>query len=655
MEENHPNLNYQPFPNNETMVIAAVREEIDAFAVDYPVGLYLLDRHAVPGDFNVLNLLYSQHLQAGFAHESELIRDQVNEVLRSLDPEDLRQITQKWISTEQISVLPIWFYPALALLALAILLSYLIFLHYQKSRLSRTVEEQTRELLLESQRLSNIIEGSWFGTWEWNVQTGEAQFNHIWAEQIGHRIEDISPMNFDSWVALIHPDDLESSKREIERNLKGETPLYDVEFRMRHREGHWVWIQSRGRLVTRSPDGKPLLMYGTHMDISERKSMELQVQRAQRMEGVGTLAGGMAHDINNVLAPILVSIELLREHLPDDERAQILETIEMSAIRGADIVRQVLSYARGAEGEFSPVDPQKLILEISRILKELLPRNIEFTTRLPTHIPLILGDSTQLHQILLNLCLNARDAMPDGGKLLIRMSSTAESGNHAGEVKIEVIDTGVGIPPHVQKKIFDPFFTTKKHGHGTGLGLSTTLSLVEGHGGRIEVTSQSGKGTTFTLHFPVLVNSSSESAITKRENPSPDSRIRRGLILVIDDEESIRRISRFTLEKHGFQVITAKNGQEGLDHFLEHKGEIKAVVTDLMMPVMDGTEAIQRIHGIDPHVPIIAMSGLVEDERFTHEISEKFSRFLAKPFTAKKLIEALDRVLNTSKDKSGCR
>jgi PAS domain S-box-containing protein len=415
--------------------------------------------------------------------------------------------------------------------------------------------------------------------------------------------------------------------------------------------GTEIIIEARWTLI-RDREGHPKSILAINTNITERKKIEQQFLRAQRMESIGTLAGGIAHDLNNILAPILMSIQILKLTATEPQAAQILQTIEVSAKRGADIVRQVLSFARGLDGERIEVQPKHLLEEIENIIKDTFAKNIRRQFDIPSDTATILGDPTQIHQVLLNLCVNARDAMPNGGALTINvkncvldehysvMNLHAKPGRY---VQISVSDSGTGMPPGIIDKIFEPFFTTKELSKGTGLGLSTVMSIVKSHGGVINVYSEMGKGTTFRVYLPVA-------------EPTCDGKLKHPVqvdlprgngetVLVVDDETSILIITSQTLQAFGYQVLTAIDGAEAVAIYAENKRAISLVLTDMTMPVMDGAATIRALMRINPEVKIVAASGLNANGD-SAKLSELGVRnFLVKPYTAETLLTVLHQVL----------
>ncbi|MFA6288270.1 MAG: PAS domain S-box protein [Opitutaceae bacterium] len=396
-------------------------------------------------------------------------------------------------------------------------------------------------------------------------------------------------------------------------------------------------------------------------DISDQKTMENQVARTQRLESIGLLAGGIAHDLNNVLAPILMAMDLFKLRYPDPADQARLEIVRKSAERGAGIVRQVLTFARGVDGERMSLRPEHLVKEVRNLLAETLPRHIEIVMAIDRDLPAIIGDPTQLHQVLLNLGVNARDAMPQGGVLtfgarrehfdeqrITQSGLTVAAGDH---VVLFVRDTGSGITPEVLEHIFEPFYTTKPRGEGTGLGLSTVLGIVRGHGGGLDVLSRPGKGTEFRVLLPVTTTPGSRTPFAgHRDSVEGAGRA----ILVVDDEEPIRAVTGMALELHGFKHVDAADGRTALDIFEREPDRFAAVILDHMMPRLGGEEVAARIKELRPKLPIILISGVLSQSKTGSAATDAYLRngdlVLKKPFSHEDLLAALAKVLNPKPD-----
>lgn len=453
-------------------------------------------------------------------------------------------------------------------------------------------------------------------------------------------------------------------QRTITFNAKGKSDIDDIqnmisvhdewsgELQHKRKDGTEITVQCR-RSLLRNDKGDPIGILFIDTDITEKKNLERQYLRAQRLECLGTLAAGITHDLNNILTPIILGTEVIRHAVTDNNALRTLETVEASARRGAEIIKEVLSFARGIEGIRTTVQVRHLVNEIEKMVKETFPRTITVTSDLQKDLWTVSGDPTQLHQVLMNLSVNAKDAMPRGGKLefkarnivlddqYVRMNIEAKTGPH---ILVSVSDTGCGIPQDIVDKIFEPFFTTKKPGEGTGLGLSTVQSIVKSHGGFINVYSEMGKGTEFKVYLPAHITNANGVRMNEKDM-LPDGN--EELILVVDDEAAIREITRDTLEAHGYRVLTAGDGTEALSIYAERKSEIAALISDLVMPYMDGLALLRALQKMDPSIRVIAMSGMLQDHQLAIQIGAW--AFLHKPFTASTLLTTLREVLDLKK------
>ena len=422
------------------------------------------------------------------------------------------------------------------------------------------------------------------------------------------------------------------------------------EYRAMNKSGQEFDIMARWTLL-RDEAGGPRSILCIDTDITEQKKLETQFLRAQRLESVGMLAGGIAHDLNNVLAPILMAVGLMQRKCQDPDIQHLLEVLETSAQHGAGLIRQVLAFARGVEGERAALQPQLIIRDVTQLLAETLPRSIAIETEVPKDLWLVNSSSTQLSQVVMNLCVNARDAMPEGGVLKVRAQNiqvdaamaAANAGAQAGpHVLIAVADTGTGIPLEVRERIFDPFFTTKIIGKGTGLGLSTVLGIVKSHGGFLQLQSEMGHGTEFLLYFPAA------ACAAAARPPGGEAALPEGrgeTILVIEDEEGVRAVVQDLLETRGYRVLAASDGPAGLALYRQHQGEIRVVVTDMMMPTMQGAEVVRELRALNPDVRVVEMSGMMEVSGEPAQETDHLI-FVQKPMTSRALIEAVQRVMD---------
>lgn len=520
----------------------------------------------------------------------------------------------------------------------------------------RTAELETANQLLQQevesrqqvqQRLELAQQAGRIGTFEWHVRSCRV----TWTAEL-EALYGLSPGSFggsyDAWLAVLHPADRPRVEQELWQSLNGGQAL-ETEFRIvaPDQEIRWIAVKS-GVFHTQAGDSPRLI--GIHMDITEKKQLEAQFLRAQRLESLGTLASGIAHDLNNILTPILAGSQLLPLKFPnlDDHTRVMLKTLENSARRGAELVKQILSFARGVEGRRVTLQISHLLTEIQQIIQPTLPKSIQLETLLPPTLWTVSGDPTQLHQVFMNLCVNARDAMPDGGNLQVRAENLTIDEQYARRhldarmgayVMITVADTGMGIAPEILHRIFDPFFTTKEIGKGTGLGLSAVLGIVKSHGGFIDVETVIGRGSAFKIYLPTS-QAGVDLLDSKPEVPVGDQE----LILVVDDEVVICETTRILLETYNYRVLVANNGMEAIALFSQYQNEIAAVLMDIMMPNMDGLSTIPLMRQYNPHLYAIAMSGLNSTEAVTRAQDMGFSEFLPKPFASEELLQLLQQI-----------
>jgi len=445
-----------------------------------------------------------------------------------------------------------------------------------------------------------------------------------------------------------------AQKTEITRSLiEGTGGQREFESRETRKDGTQLTLSTHLTLV-RSEDGKPIMILIVCRDITVKKALEVQRLRSERLQSIGTLASGIAHDVNNALLPILFSAEMLKKDVDAEKRNSFIDQILKNADRVRGIMKQILLFVGGGEIGKQTVDLKKLLVDTRQILEHTLPKTIEIQVTHSADIWPIVGDETQISQVFMNLCINARDAMGENGFLKLTADNVVVDETQAAQhrnakagphVCIAVSDTGSGIPTYILDKIFDPFFTTKEFGKGTGLGLSTVLGIVESHRGFIAVHSQVNQGTRFEIWLPAARRDAAQQFQPVMQPPPGQGE----LILIVDDEEDIRAIAQEALEENGYRVLTAVDGTEAVALFAQHRGKISAVLCDMMMPVMDGPTTIRALKRLAPAVPVIAMSGLIE-ERATSAKVAGASAMLQKPFTASTLLGAIGQELNRAKE-----
>jgi PAS domain S-box-containing protein len=402
-------------------------------------------------------------------------------------------------------------------------------------------------------------------------------------------------------------------------------------------------MESRWSLV-RDEYGRPKSILTINTDITDKKSIEQQFLRAQRLESVGTMASGLLHDLNNILTPIILAVPFMKEKLKDETSQDILRTLESSVKRGEGVVRQLMSFVRGVHGEHVTLQLKHLLWELLNFVSETFPPMVKVRRHCPKGIWNVEGDATQLYQVLMNLSINARDAMPNGGTLAIDLQNVVLNEQEAGlhfravpgpYVVLSVKDAGTGISPEIMNQIFDPFFTTKEPGKGTGLGLSSVLTIVKSHGGFIDVHSELGKGTEFKVFLPAKEEKVKEHVAKGSTLPMGHGET----VLVVDDEKSLQDLVRATLESRKFKVMTAFDGHEAISIYEKNKNKIDVVLLDMLMPNMNGLTTIPALRRINPNIKIIGMSGSLL-ENLPSDMSTLVQKlpFLQKPFDSEDMV-----------------
>ncbi len=437
---------------------------------------------------------------------------------------------------------------------------------------------------------------------------------------------------------------------ELKRKMEKQGYVRDFEVTLNRKDGASVIVLETAT-AARNEAGDIVGFDGIWHDITEQRKLEAQFLRAQRLENIGKLASGVAHDLNNILAPLLMGIDLLRTRIEDPSCIKVLDTMQSSGKRGADLVKQILAFARGVKSERVPIQLRHLLRDVEKIMRETSSKAIHVACDPPRELWTVVADGTQMHQVLMNLCINARDAMPSGGTLTIsggnvqlneplkRWGLEIEPGPY---VTLQVSDTGIGIAPEIIDKIFEPFFTTKELGKGTGLGLSTVQAIARGHSGLVDITSVLGRGTAIMVYIPARIAQHETQEEKKNQLPCGNGE----LIMVVDDEAAIRDITRATLEAFGYRVISASDGAEALALFVQNKNDIKLVLTDVNMPVLDGRVFIQSLERIDANSRVICASGSAPVIGGELPARKGIVRaHLEKPFTTEELLRVVASVL----------
>ena len=515
--------------------------------------------------------------------------------------------------------------------------------------LGEAIERKAAEAALHESdaRFHQVVENIPEALWMFELETKRVvyvspRYAEIWGQSDTSLRE--SPQ---AWLESIHPDDWARINAVAAREHgAGDSETY----RIVRPDGTVRWIRHR-TFAARDASGNVRRLIAVAEDTTEQKKLEEQFLRSQRMEAIGTLAGGVAHDLNNILAPVLMTAELLTARATERRDRELLAMMAKGAQRAADTVKQLLLFSRGAEGQRGLVQPQHLLKEMAGIMRETFPREITIVEAPAPDLWPVVADASQLHQVLMNLCVNARDAMPNGGTLTIGAANVQLGPDdlllHADArpchyLVLSVADTGHGIAPEIINRIFDPFFTTKGPNRGSGLGLSTVVGIMRSHGGFLTVQSEPGRGTLFTGYLPAA----GETAFSALASTPPPAPLGRGeLILVVDDEPAIREAMREILELHQYRVLSAADGREALNVYVMERDNVRLVLTDVMMPVMNGTALVRALRALDPDIKVVATSGLDHDGKRTELAQLGVSEILMKPFKSAQLLELVRRQL----------
>jgi PAS domain S-box-containing protein len=523
-------------------------------------------------------------------------------------------------------------------------------LHERVQRQARELEIKVRELRESEELLRNAFEHSNMPMVLTDMDHRFVRLNSAFANLFGYSEAEMLRM---SMPDITHLDDVAESLSRRQALNVGEVQHFQMEKRYRHKDGHIIWGLANISLV-RDMRGQPVQYFGQVQDVTDRKRMEEQIRQSQKMDAIGQLAGGVAHDFNNLLTIISGYSEILTSRMSaDDPTRALINEIHKAGERAAMLTRQLLVFSRKAIVEPRVLDLNAIVTDIDRMLRRLIGEDINVTTSLDPSLGRVKADAGQVDQIILNLAINARDAMPGGGKLTIETANVELDENYVktrADVKpgpyvmLAVSDTGCGMSEETKARIFEPFFTTKGVGKGTGLGLATVFGIVKQFGGHIGVYSETGHGSTFKVYFPLVT----ELSAGKPSHGVKSAPHGVETILLVEDEDAVREMTRFALQSHGYTVLVSSCGLEAINISTRHQGPIHLLVTDVVMPNIGGRQLAERLAEQRPDMKVLYLSGYTDDAIIRHGILKAEASFLQKPFTPIALALRVREVLGST-------
>ncbi len=544
-------------------------------------------------------------------------------------------------------------------LALTALLASLNGYYFQRRvRLEWLVQERTAELAVAEHHTELAIRGADLGTWDWNVATGEVALNERWAEMLGLPAAEL-PRRVEDWLSRLEPQQRATVERGLADLRAGRAAAYEAEVRLTHRSGDPVWVLVRGRTIQQLPDGRPARICGTGLDITpriiaeqERRRLEDQLQQTQRTEAIGRLAGGVAHDLNNLLSPIIGYGELLREDLPpQDQKRQYADAVLRAALRARELIAQLLAYGRKQALDIKPTDLDGIIAEFAPLMRKAVQENVAIRFAPAPRPCAVLADARQIEQVLMNLVVNAAQAMPDGGTLTIETAQRALDARDVAAYPdlrpgryaiLTVRDTGIGMDQTTRERAFEPFFSTKGD-KGTGMGLATVYGVVKQHGGSVWFDSEPGRGTTFEIALPAA---SETAQRTSGEHAGAADVSGTETILLVEDQEEVRQLADSILSRLGYKVLCAASGREALAVARAREEAIDLLLTDVVMPEMNGRELFQEMVERYPDLAVLYMSGYTNDVIANRGILDDGVEFIQKPFSVEMLAQRVRAVID---------
>jgi PAS domain S-box-containing protein len=520
------------------------------------------------------------------------------------------------------------------------------------SALQQKAEENTAAIAEREQLLADILEGTLSGYWDWNIAENTEYLSPAFKAMFGYEDHEMESSP-EAWQRIIFEEDLPGVLEVFDAHIQshGTEPFYN-EIRYHHKNGSTIWVICAGRAIEWDENGSPVRMVGCHVDITRLKEMEEQLRQAEKMNAIGQLAGGVAHDFNNQLAGVLGYADMLAGRITDEKLLRFVTNIRKGATRAADLTRQLLAFSRKGKHLTVPVDINRTLNEVCSILAHSIDKRIELRLDLQASPATAAGDPNQLQNAFLNLALNARDAMPDGGTLTFETSLIKLNQDycriHSFEIpagpyiKVSISDTGTGMDATTRKRIFEPFFTTKGEGKGTGMGLASVFGTISNHNGAITVYSEPNHGTVFHVYLPFSEKEAHDSIPVDRPLIHGSARI-----LLVDDEEMVRALGGDMLQELGYSVINCADGEEAVAYYQEHWQEIDLVILDMVMPRRNGRDTFRAMREINPEVKAILSSGYSINGEAQAILSEGVMAFVGKPFEQTHLSSAVAESLGT--------
>ncbi|MEM1250115.1 MAG: response regulator [Acidobacteriota bacterium] len=517
----------------------------------------------------------------------------------------------------------------------------------------RETEEALREI---QERLELALSGTNLGLWDWDLRSGKFTFDERWASLVGYEVSEIEP-RLEGWTGLVHPDDEIVLRKALEDHLDGITDVYEIPHRLNHRSGDYRWVVARGRVAERDESGAAMRVVGTLQDITAHRDLEDRLLQSHKMEAIGRLAGGIAHDFNNLLTAINGYADLVLRKLEEESphRKKIVQ-IRSAGERAAALTNRLLAFSRKQMLQPEVLNLNSVVRNMESLLLPIIGEQIGLRTRLDAALAPVKADLGQMEQVILNLAVNAKDAMPNGGNLKIETGNAdpravkraaGRTTTRGDYVCLKISDSGLGMDEETQAQAFDPFFTTKEQGQGTGLGLSMVYGIVRQSGGFIDLESRLGEGSTFHLFLPCAEEQNFLDAPRTKSKLRVDREVEgTERVFIVEDEPAVRDLVQSSLEAKGYRVHVAPDAETAVRALEASSSPVDLLVTDVLLPGMSGPELAQKVQKNQPDLEVVFMSGYTQDALGRANILDGNVRFLQKPFAIDVLLDAVRGALD---------